>query len=288
MSITKRRYGSIDKLLHIRRSILELPKEQITEEHDIKIAQDIAGVLDGYPVPIDRKRISKVTGLPNSVLERVTNDRSHPAQNPSRQLPLSMGDALKVVNGLLADLNYTEPKDERSIQTPDGLSQNPNENINLAKLATSLEASGPTVHLLSAELVNQLDAFIEHLRTKNDIDPDLRSSLLEFFQKHRKNVAELALSIPSEHGPDTDEASETAGFLSEYLEHMRSYTSEYVSPESLAKITVPTGIVLLSGAVGTALGQPLIGFGFGAWLTGKLSPDKLATQILKEQNTPDG
>lgn len=282
MSITKRRYESGERLLHMRKTILELDRSEIVTEDEYASIIELQEIFSGYPTALDESKISKLSGVPQSVIRSIMgiHDRSQLYGEETHKV--SIPDILKIINGLLSDLMY-EDRSSKSHQPLEGASTDQY----LQALSKTVNSNGPVIRLISADLVKQIDEFLESLRKKNDIDPDLRGNLSGFLVTHRENLVSLALSVPTESDTETGEIEQTATYLSRYLAHIKAFASEQTSPENLAKVTLPTGIVLLSGAVGAAFGQPLIGFGFGAWLTGKLSPDKLATQVLKNSSTTD-
>lgn len=280
MSITKRRFESGDRLVHLRKTILGLDRSQDVTEEEYTSIIELQKIFSGYPTALDEGKISKLSGVPQSVIRSIMGINDRPELYGEEAHNVSISDILKIINGLLSDLVYDEPSSE-TIQPL----QDAENDKNLRDLSQTVNSNGQVIRLISADLVKQIDEFLESLRKKNDIDPALRDSLSEFLVTHRENLVSLALSVPSVDDTEAGDIEETASYLSRYLAHIKAFTSEQTSPESLAKLTLPTGIVLLSGAVGAAFGQPLIGFGFGAWLTGKLSPDKLATQVLKSSNT---
>lgn len=283
MSITKRRIESGERLLDMRKTILGMDRSQDVTEDEYESIIELQKVFSRYPSALDENKISKLSGVPQSVIRSVMGIHDRPELYGEATHKISITDILKIINGLLSDLVYDEPSSEHSAPLHDASDSN-----KLRELSKTVSSNGQVIRMISADLVKQIDDFLEGLRKKNDIDPDLRDSLSGFLITHRKNLVSLALSVPTEDDTNAADIEQTATYLSQYLEHIKAFASEQTNPENLAKVTLPTGIVLLSGAVGAAFGQPLIGFGFGAWLTGKLSPDKLATRVLESSTTTEG
>lgn len=295
MSMTKRRFTCGSRLISVRTRILELDHEQVGAEDAAFFIEKLQSVFTGYPTPLSESKVAKLSGVPSSVVHQIIKN---PNELPNRQADrsglqgtasqsVSISDILKIVNGLLTDLNYNEDGDLPSTKLEYPLPKDYETALNLQRLSEAISSNGQTIRLITADLISQIDSFQDHLRTKNDIDPDFRDTMHAFFQEHRSNLVKLALSIPRDHPTNLENVEETATYLSRYLQHVKSFAIEHVSAENLAKITIPSGIVLLSGAIGAAFGQPIIGVGFGAWLTGKLSPDKLATKILERDDQSD-
>lgn len=282
MSNTKRRFESGERLLDMRKAILALNRSQDVTEDEYEAIIELQKIFSGYPTALDESKISKLSGVPQSVVRSIMGIHERPELYGETTHKVSISDILKIINGLLSDLVYDDPPSE-----PRQPLQDASDAKILRELSKTVSSNGQVIRMISADLVKQIDEYLESLRKKNDIDPDLRDNLSGFLVTHRENLVSLALSVPTESDTEAKEIEQTATYLARYLEHIKKFASEQTSPENLAKLTLPTGIVLLSGAVGAAFGQPLVGLGFGAWLTGKLSPDKLATQVLKSSAAPD-
>jgi hypothetical protein len=93
---------------------------------------------------------------------------------------------------------------------------------------------------------------------------------------------DLATALPDAGEElDHDEAEVTANYLEKYWEHLKENIGEFLSPERTAGLTVPLGIVAVSTGIGTLFGQPIVGSILGAWLAGKVSPEKVVGKFLE-------
>lgn len=146
-----------------------------------------------------------------------------------------------------------------------------------------------SIYLNLIALEEQVGGFIERVRGSNSLNPDQKDKYLTFLVQLQMNIGDLASSLPdADEELDHDEAEVTASYLENYWSHLKDNIGEFLSPERTAGLTVPLGIVAVSTGVGTIFGQPIVGSILGAWLAGRVSPEKVVGKILEgEQDTPE-
>lgn len=144
-----------------------------------------------------------------------------------------------------------------------------------------------SIYLSLIVLEEHIGLFIERVRGSNSLDPDLKDRYLSFLVQHQQNISALANSLPDAGEElEIDKAELTATYLDKYWVHLKDNTEEYLAPERTAGLTVPLGIVALSTGIGTLFGQPIAGTILGAWLAGKVSPEKVVGKLWGDQKEP--
>ena len=141
------------------------------------------------------------------------------------------------------------------------------------KIANSSSAS---IYLSLIVLEEQIGVFIERVRGSNALEPSLKDTYLSFLVQHQQNILVLASSLPNAGGKfQSEEAETTTSYLDRYWEHLKCNAEDFLSPQRTAGLTLPLGVVALSTSIGSIFGQPIVGTILGAWLAGKVSPEKV-------------
>ncbi len=138
----------------------------------------------------------------------------------------------------------------------------------------------------TAGLIEQVEDFREKIRGINSLEADLRSDILEFTDYFHQHLQQLLTSLPQ---PNDDLSEEQAGgialWLRDYKGVLWNKLAHYSSPENIAEVTVPTGIVLTATGIGAMFGQPLAGAAVGGLITNQMKSSQAAKELLKPTDT---
>jgi hypothetical protein len=154
----------------------------------------------------------------------------------------------------------------------------------IEKVRSVTSENSVSIYLNLIALEEQIGGFIERVRGSNSLDPDQKDKYLTFLVQVQKNIGDLSSSLPDageELSPE--EVEEVASYLEKYWAHLKGNIGEYLAPDRTAGLTVPLGIVAISTGVGAVFGQPLVGSFVGAWLAGKIGPEKVVGKLLEGQ-----
>lgn len=159
-----------------------------------------------------------------------------------------------------------------------------NTHFEIGRVQSIASHNSVTLTLNLIALGEQLDDFMEQVRGSNSLEPAKKERYLNFLAQLQFNIKEISSSLPeAENHLTKAEAEVTASYLETYWEHLDANIGEFLSPARTAGLTVPLGIVALSTGVGTLFGQPIVGSILGAWLAGKVSPEKVVGKFLEGQ-----
>ena len=154
----------------------------------------------------------------------------------------------------------------------------------IEKVQSVTSENSVAIYLNLIALEEQIGGFIERVRGSNSLDPHQKDKYLTFLVQVQKNIGDLSSSLPDageELSPE--EVEEVASYLEKYWAHLKGNIGEYLAPDRTAGLTVPLGIVAISTGVGAVFGQPLVGSFVGAWLAGKIGPEKVVGKLLEGQ-----
>lgn len=182
-----------------------------------------------------------------------------------------------------------EDKGVSADQVEDSDTTRANRTFAVETVRTVASSSSVSIYLNLIALEEQIGWFIERVRGSNALDPSQKDRYLTFLVQLQVNIGDLVSSLP-DAGEELnyEDAEVTASYLEKYWEHLKDNIGEYLSAERTAGLTVPLGIVAISTGVGSLFGQPIAGSILGAWLAGRVSPEKLVGKILEgNQDTPE-
>lgn len=135
--------------------------------------------------------------------------------------------------------------------------------------------------------LESISDFREVVRASNELpsrDSETRDQLLKTLDAisfHLENL--LKLLPPTEMQSAVGEEHELASWTDRYLNSMLPKLQEYVSPEALGKTSVPAGVILLCGGIGSLLtGFSPIGFGAGS-VVGKLIVGEIKSGVAADK-----
>lgn len=150
-------------------------------------------------------------------------------------------------------------------------------------LAKRIEVNNLSVRLTGECLVDAVDGFLLKIEQSNSLEPEFKDQAKAFLTRHIANLETLLHALPEPGEPISEDAAErTKPALETYLATAKDGFRVLLDPKRLGEMTVPTGVVLLSTAVGAQFGAPLAGIAFGAWFSGRESTEKLARKFLSD------
>ena len=214
---------------------------------------------------------------PKSTDGQVRNSNPPPSTTPPGSNPNSNRQP-----GLWPDrtMSQINPKrQDRNLET-DSQAQVIPTNLELVK---RIEANNVSVRLIGESLFEAIDDFMLKIEQSNSLEPDFKEQAKAFLTQHMANLKTLLLVLPEPEKPITENAAErTKPALETYLSTAKNGFKIILDPKRLGEMTVPTGVVLLSAAVGAQFGAPLAGIALGAWFSGRESTEKLVRKIFSE------
>lgn len=152
-----------------------------------------------------------------------------------------------------------------------------------SELTKRIEANNVSVRLTGESLLEAVEGFLLKIEQSNSLEPEFKEQAKAFLTQHMANLTALLFVLPEPEEPITEDVAERAKpALKTYLSTAKEGFQVLLDPKRLGEMTVPTGVVLLSAAIGAQFGAPLAGIAFGAWFSGRESTEKLARKIFSE------
>lgn len=156
------------------------------------------------------------------------------------------------------------------------------------------KSSGASIVLVVSGTIERLAEFREVVRTDNSIgatSPEVRDRLLKLLDALSVHFEELLKIIPRMNQDISEEqGAQIVRWTDRYVNAALPKLQEYVSPEALGRTSVPAGLILLCGGIGSLLtGFSPIGFGAGSvvgkMLVGEMKSGAVADQL--QERFPD-
>lgn len=146
---------------------------------------------------------------------------------------------------------------------------------------------GPSLVLVASSTIEQLSEFREVVRSDNSLgatDPEIRDRLLTLLDALCLHLEKLLEIIPWDNQDiSEDHGDQIVKWTERYVNAALPKLQEYVSPEALGRTSVPAGLILLCGGVGSILtGFSPIGFGAGS-VVGKLLVGEMKSSAVADQ-----
>ncbi|WP_139204600.1 pentapeptide repeat-containing protein [Pacificibacter marinus] len=152
-----------------------------------------------------------------------------------------------------------------------------------SELAKRIEVNNLSVRLTGVSLVDAIDGFLLKIEQSNSLETEFKEQAKTFLTQHMANLETLLLALPEPgESVSEDTVESTKPALETYLSTAKDGFRVLLDPKRLGEMTVPTGVVLLSAALGAQFGAPLAGIAFGAWFSGRESTEKLARKFLSD------
>ena len=227
--------------------------------------------LNEYLQPADHWASPKIDSVPTTAINELRSP-SPPGSNPnSNRYP-----------GLWPDrtMSQLDPRGQvRNLKAVSDASLIPT----TSELAKRIEANNVSVRLTGESLLEAVEGFLLTIEQSNSLEHDFKEQAKAFLSQHITNLTALLLVLPEPEEPVTVDTAERAKpALETYLSTAKEGFRVLLDPKRLGEMTVPTGVVLLSAAVGAQFGAPLAGIAFGAWFSGRESTEKLARKIFSD------
>lgn len=178
------------------------------------------------------------------------------------------------VNARIAEIlaKYGTPEDEPPTGRSDSTSASVEDSEALHQLRRRLAAVHPALTFSTLSVLEQIAEFREEVRSNNYLNsqhPEFRDQLLGFLDRLSSALDLLLKDLPAPENKVTEETAQAAlTWRQRYATALSAELATYTAPEAVAKISIPTGLILGLGTVGALVGGPL-GFGAAA-LVGKL------------------
>ncbi|MGJ5621041.1 hypothetical protein [Sulfitobacter sp. MF3-043] len=138
----------------------------------------------------------------------------------------------------------------------------------------NVKNSRPSIILVVSGTIERLAEFREVVRADNALgatQPETKDRLLKLLDAlsvHLENLLKLVPMIDQE--VSGEQGSQIVKWTDQYVNAALPKLQEYVSPEALGRTSVPAGLILLCGGIGSLLtGFSPIGFGAGS-IVGKM------------------
>lgn len=180
----------------------------------------------------------------------------------SNQVPLNTVASFEELLGRL--------ESEASLQS---ISQN---KIGLSKnvVLHNSKQNGASIVLVVSGTIERLAEFREIVRSDNSLsatNPEIKNRLLKLLDALSVHLEALLNLIPmSDQDMSAEQEDDLVSWTDRYVNAALPKLKEYVSPEALGRTSVPAGLILLCGGVGSLLtGFSPLGFGAGS-VVGKM------------------
>ncbi|WP_083099713.1 hypothetical protein [Pseudophaeobacter leonis] len=162
-------------------------------------------------------------------------------------------------------------------------------NVTRRQLLSKAKSNEVSLLLVGATALENLSAFREVVRSDNLCaveTPEIHSKLLELIDALIEHIEKLLNILPSASVSTTDkDGDEIVSWTQRYVNGALPKLQEYFAPERLGTTSVPVGVILACGGLGSLLtGFNLIGFGAGS-VVGKLIVGEMKSGAAADQIT---
>jgi hypothetical protein len=135
----------------------------------------------------------------------------------------------------------------------------------------NIASNGASIVLIVSGTLERLAEFREVVRADNTLaatQSDLRDRLLKLLDALGAHLEDLLKLVPSANQEiSREQGSKILSWTDRYVNAAVPKLQEYVSPEALGRTSVPAGLILLCGGIGSLLtGLNPIGFGAGSFV----------------------
>lgn len=162
-------------------------------------------------------------------------------------------------------------------------------NLTRSQLLDNVEANDTSIVLVAASAVEGLSAFKEVVRSDNYIaieQPQLRDDLIQLLDALVLHIERLLEILPSQSRSMSEKDKDViASWTKRYINGAIPKLQEFFAPESLGSSSVPVGVILTCGGLGSLLtGFSPVGFGAGS-VVGKLIVGEMKSGMAADQIT---
>ncbi len=194
------------------------------------------------------------------------------------------------VNARIAEIaaKYGAPEDEPPGSRSDRTGTATEDSDAVRQLRERLSAVHPALTYSTLSVLEQIAKFREEVRSNNQLSvecPEFRDQLLEFLDRLSSTLDLLLKDLPAPEGEVTEETAQAAlTWRERYASALSVESGILFSPETVARISIPTGLILGLGAVGALVGGTLgfpAGLLAGKWLVGEVKPGAAADRIAE-------
>lgn len=159
----------------------------------------------------------------------------------------------------------------------------------LASVGNALTQNSQVIALSGAGIISQVQDFRETFRGRNDLEPEFRDDLCDLLDGFVSKLEALLSQLPREGQlVEEEQARKLVLWWRDYSRFLKTKAEKYVSPDNLSEVTLPTGIILGSTAIGGLLGQPLAGSVVGGLIANQVKPAQAAKELLKPSSPDSG
>jgi hypothetical protein len=162
-------------------------------------------------------------------------------------------------------------------------------NVTRRQLLSKAKSNEVSLLLVGAAALENLSSFREVVRSDNFCaveNPEVHRKLLELIDALIEHIEKLLNILPSASVATTDEdGDQIVRWTQRYVNGALPKLQEYFAPERLGATSVPVGVILACGGLGSLLtGFNPIGFGAGS-LVGKLIVGEMKSGAAADQIT---
>jgi len=152
----------------------------------------------------------------------------------------------------------------------------------------NIQGNGASIVLMVSGTLERLMEFREVVRADNTLaatQPELRDRLLKLLDALSTHLEDLLKLVPlASQEISSEQSSSIISWTDRYVNAAIPKLQEYVSPEALGRTSVPAGLILLCGGIGSLLtGLNPIGFGAGSFvgkmIVGEMKSGKAADEL---------
>lgn len=193
---------------------------------------------------------------------------------------------VKAFDTLLESIEQNIPKNTQDEVSEDQVFKN----VTRGQLLSKAKSNEVSLLLVGAAAIENLSAFREVVRSDNFCaaeTPEIHSKLLNLIDALIEHIEKLLKILPSASVATTDaDGDQIVRWTQRYVNGALPKLQEYFAPERLGATSVPVGVILACGGLGSLLtGLNPIGFGagsvFGKLIVGEMKSGAAADQITK-------
>ena len=192
---------------------------------------------------------------------------------------------VKAFDKLLESIEQNLPKNTQE----EVLEEQVFENVTRRQLLSRAKSNEVSLLLVGATALENLSTFREVVRSDNFCaveTPEIHSKLLALIDALIEHIEKLLNILPSAPVPTTDkDGDQLVSWTQRYVNGALPKLQEYFAPERLGTTSVPVGVILACGGLGSLLtGFNPIGFGAGS-VVGKLIVGEMKSGAAADQIT---
>lgn len=167
----------------------------------------------------------------------------------------------------------------------------PSDAVSSALLVENAQRNSHSILLFASATIESLNEYREIVESDNMLaveNLELRDKLLKLINAVIDHLEALLALLPSIANMEPDVGDQgLSNWTKRYMDGALPKLQDYVAPEALGRTSVPIGVILMCGGIGSLLtGFSPIGFGAGSYvgklITGEMKSGSAADQLAKQ------